>query len=230
MLGVHCSGHACACENCVDDDGDGTIDVGVDPECTSYLDDDEASFGTAIASAARTCRQDCDFDNNAGGGGADCDVPIACVVDIATWNATSGANCPTLPPNPSPSQDCTIDTTCNAGCLPYVPNGCDCFGCCDVVGQDGLTYHVLVGSTCTYAMLQGGSYGSCMQCTPNATCRNDCERCELCIGRTLDELPADCTGTTVPTCGTGVACAGNGAKCADGFVCNFGCCVPPSGG
>src|SRR5689334_20309859 len=43
-----CVPGASQCSNCKDDDGDGKID-GLDPECTSLADDDEATFATGIA-------------------------------------------------------------------------------------------------------------------------------------------------------------------------------------
>jgi hypothetical protein len=79
---------------------------------------------------------------------------------------------------------------------------------------------------------------------PNDSCNNPCGRCELCPGKTIADLPADCTsqtgasdggtgtggGTPKPTpgytcdnneqvCGTGLP------SCNSGTYCQFGCCI-----
>lgn len=234
-LGNHCSGLPCACENCLDDDGDGRFDVGDDPECSSYLDDDEASFATALPGDNKDCRQDCFFDGNSGGGGFDCQVPTACLVDVTAFNAQTGKSCTAVPTNPAVTEDCQMSAACVSACLPYVPNGCDCYGCCDVVGADGATYSILVGSPCDSKQLVGGDYGSCFRCTPDPSCGNPCGRCELCAGKTVADLPPDCVvgadggvpdgGAPTPACESGLACSGS-SPCANGLVCLFGCCVP----
>jgi hypothetical protein len=198
-LGAHCGGRPCACENCLDDDGDLAADVGSDPECTGYLDDDESSFQTGLTGDNKDCRQDCFFDGNSGGGGTDCQIPLACLVDIADYNTREGANCSGTAPNPP--NDCVIGNSCIADCMPFVPSGCDCFGCCDVVGADALTYHVLVGSPCTRASLSGGEYGDCYECTPSTTCHGACA----------------------------TPCTAAPGACGDAAICVSGCCVADSG-
>lgn len=241
-LGKHCGNNtrACACEDCLDNDGDGKIDVGSDIECSSYYDDDEATFATGIAGDNRdpSC-QDCFFN---GKSGTSCQVPTSCITTGTPSNGCGAGN------------SCALTTACADACLVYVPNGCDCFGCCSIA-KDGANFNVLIGSTCDSSQLtvttlaDGGTqtnYGSCTQCTPNPSCVNTCGRCELCLGKTLADLPADCFttpdagvvdpdagldgsvptdgGTTGPTC-DGVLPCGAGNTCAVGFICVFGCCL-----
>jgi hypothetical protein len=82
---------------------------------------------------------------------------------------------------------------CHDVCGPLTPNGCDCFGCCEITPGSG--DYVFVGSnpdpghpSCSRASLTDPA--SCRPCTPVADCLNTCEHCELCFGR--DMLPADC--------------------------------------
>jgi hypothetical protein len=97
-----------------------------------------------------------------------------------------------------PAQTCmaTQPTTCHDFCGPLTPNGCDCFGCCEVTPGSG--DYVFVGSIpeaghepCNRDNLDDPM--SCRPCTPVADCLNDCGHCELCFGRTT--LPADCFPT-----------------------------------
>jgi hypothetical protein len=74
-----------------------------------------------------------------------------------------------------------------------VPNGCDCFGCCELPAGGGRT--VFLGSEprngaprCSPATVSNPD--SCRPCTQVTACLNTCERCEVCIGR--PRPPADC--------------------------------------
>jgi hypothetical protein len=87
----------------------------------------------------------------------------------------------------------TQPTTCHDVCGPLTPNGCDCFGCCEITPGSG--DYIYLGSTpspghdaCSPATLHDPE--SCRPCTPVADCLNDCGHCELCFGR--DTLPPDC--------------------------------------
>ncbi|RLB44558.1 MAG: hypothetical protein DRJ42_31445 [Deltaproteobacteria bacterium] len=76
------------------------------------------------------------------------------------------------------------------------PNGCDCFGCCDIPGGTG--NFVYIGTvdedtregTCTLA--DAANPELCHPCTIAPDCYNPCGRCEICLGRTAADLPADC--------------------------------------
>ncbi|HTV23935.1 MAG TPA: hypothetical protein VMG12_34830, partial [Polyangiaceae bacterium] len=74
-----CGSEPCACNNGIDDDGDGTVD-GFDIECTGGIDNDEGSFATGIPGDNRDPKwQDCFFDGNSGHGDDRCRYPTACL-------------------------------------------------------------------------------------------------------------------------------------------------------
>lgn len=185
-----CGGAGCICSNGIDDDGDGQID-GFDTECTGPLDNDEGSFATGIPGDNQDPKwQDCFFDGNSGGGDDGCRYSTGCL---------TGELAPT-------DKNCQVTAACVKFCKPLVPNGCDCFGCCEVFGPDGGIAHVTIASTCTYADI--GNPTKCPVCTPSTACNNTCERCELCVGKT--SIPADCGQGTggAPSGGAGGASSG----------------------
>jgi hypothetical protein len=64
----YCGAGGCACNNGLDDDGDGLIDA-ADPECVGAMDNDESSFATGMPGDNRDPKwQDCFFDGNSGAG------------------------------------------------------------------------------------------------------------------------------------------------------------------
>lgn len=200
-----CSGHVCLCANCVDDDADGLADA-LDPECAGSRDDDEATYGYGFASSpGKTC-DDCYWDGNSGSGNDACSVSTQCSVSGTPANG-SCATC-------APTADCV------SRCLAATPNGCDCFGCCEVFDASGTAHHVRLVSTCTAANLDDPT--ACPACLPNAACQNPCGRCELCPGRTLADLPADCGGVACDA--PGAPCAADGS-CPKGEYCSLGCCL-----
>jgi hypothetical protein len=178
------------CSDGKDNDGDGLIDSR-DPECTGPLDNDEGSFATGIPGDNVDPKwQDCFFDGNSGGGDDGCRYSTGCL---------TGELAPT-------DKNCQVTAACVKFCKPLVPNGCDCFGCCEVFGPDGGIAHVTIASTCTYADI--GNPTKCPVCTPSTACNNTCERCELCVGKT--SIPADCGQGTggAPSGGAGGASSG----------------------
>ncbi len=200
------------CSNGVDDDGDGEVD-GLDRECTGPADDDGGSFGTGIPGDNRDpdC-QDCFFDGNSGSGDDGCRYATSC---LETGEPTSGSGaCATCDPN---------EACLENGCLDATPNGCDCFGCCEVhVGEEVI--NVLIGGTCSIEQIEDTTV--CPRCMPDDTCRNECGRCELCLGRTPADLPADCTpdgGSSPYQCENGTTCAAD-VDCPSGESCQLGCC------
>ena len=70
---------------------------------------------------------------------------------------------------------------------------------------------------------------ACRPCTPEPSCQNPCEECELCIGK--PDLPDVCSGAGGPVCGDGVRSCDprTGAGCGDIEYCITGCCVPLPG-
>jgi hypothetical protein len=208
--------HVYQCGNCLDDDTDLGIDSG-DTQCLGPCDNNETGFNTEIPGGnAAPCKQDCYFDQDSGDGNDDC-----------KWNHL----CDELEPlelNPCDydltCEDCECDAwlaaqseTCLDLCLPLVPNGCDCFGCCQLGGTGE---HVFIGSPgCSL-----DSIASCTPCTFVPSCYNDCGRCEICLGKT--ELPPDCYPSD--RCPPGIQACGlpGDPPCPEGFYCITGCCQP----
>lgn len=232
---VLCGNAPCACSDGRDNDADGLIDL-ADPECVSAWDNDESSFATGIPGDNRddAC-QDCFFDGNSGSGNDGCRIPSSC---LTMGNASSGqGSC----------NSCTASNQCKNFCQAYTPNGCDCFGCCTVQVGSNISKSVLLSSSCS---IDGNTFTGCTECVPSVSCVNTCGRCELCPGKTLADLPADCgttstpvdggvavggsgdAGTTMtppmptPTCDQGETPCGAGlAACGSGESCSFGCCI-----
>jgi hypothetical protein len=207
-----CAGKLYACGDCIDNDGDGKVDL-ADPECVSPCDDREDTFATGLpGDNMDPCNQDCFFDGNSGAGDDKCNWNLKCDPknpggDICPYDPNY-KNCPDTQP-----QQC-LDTC-------KVPNGCDCFGCC-TVEVDGMTYDIFLGDPdCALSDID-----SCTQCTKNEDCDDACDpdKCEICFGET--EPPPGCEE---PTCETGEACTidkqGN-STCPEGYYCQTGCCWP----
>jgi len=222
------------CSDGLDNDGDGLFDS-ADPECTGPIDNDESSYATGIpGDNVDACKQDCFFDGNSGMGDDGCQWELKCDPhsteakcpysdSYATQHATACSV------SGSQSQQC-LDT-----CRQYVPNGCDCFGCCAVPGAPT---PIRLAATCTAKDF--GDPTKCPPCTQVTQCQNPCERCEICVGKPT--VPADCgapatdAGTSPPDGGVGIAaCNGyvscvpgpaNTSGCPTGFGCVTGCCLP----
>ena len=217
---VLCGDVLCQCNNGVDDDNDGVSD-GFDTECSGPGDNDEGSFGTGIPGDNRdgAC-QDCFFDGNSGSGNDGCRYPTSCLTE---GNASSGqGSCNSC----APSQQCVNY------CQQYTPNGCDCYGCCEVHKADGSIVNIVMSSSCTLENIDNPA--ACQQCVPSTACRNDCGECELCAGKTPAQLPSSCSGSSTTSGGTPVnytceggqtACNTDGT-CPSGFFCTYGCCLP----
>jgi hypothetical protein len=204
---IACEGATYACGDCMDNDGDGKVDL-LDPECISPCDNREDTFATGLpGDNMDPCKQDCFFDGNSGN-------------DACDWNLgcdpmnPGGDKCPY-----GPKKTCSPPTPeCAETC--GVPNGCDCFGCCTIV-VGGVSHDIFIGDmTCSADKIE-----DCQKCTKNDDCDEECnpENCEVCFG---GELPPECED---PTCESGEPCTldkeGN-SNCAEGTYCQTGCCVP----
>ena len=205
-----CGGKIYACGDTIDNDGDGKID-GMDPECTSPCDDDEGTFQTALPGQNVDCWSDCYWDGDSGAGNDKCEWNLKCDPE----NPGAGTNCEYDPnwgmcdleqPNP-----------CIDICSPITPNGCDCFGCCEI---NGLFIYLGNGS-CALDNLD-----ACETCTFHEGCNNPCEPelCELCFGQDPSELPEECGPD--PACPDGFDSCTVDADCQDGWFCQTGCCIP----
>jgi len=194
-----------ACSDGNDNDGDGLIDA-LDPECTGPCDNSEGSFELDIPGVNKDCKQDCYWDYDSGAGQDDCDWNHRCDPKSpgAVYKATCAYDASFTACTTTQSQQC-LDF-----CLPITPNGCDCFGCCEVY-VNGVKYKDTIylgsGTTCTAKTPQ-----NCAPCTQQVGCMNGCGECELCLGKTVKDLPPKCFTPPVPDAGV----PGDGPKPTDG--------------
>jgi hypothetical protein len=194
------------CGDIIDNDEDGLVDL-LDPDCLSPCDDDEYQFATNLPFNG-DCKFDCAFDANTGAGDDHCEWNIQC--DPLDPGATIGCN---YDPN---FGQCELEQLpeCLDFCLPLVPNGCDCFGCCEIDGVFRFVDHVQCGSD---------DPSACPACTPSPSCINSCEAdaCELCFLQTLEELAPGCTE---PSCPAQAQHCTDPHDCPPGEFCQLGCC------
>jgi hypothetical protein len=214
---VLCGSVLCACNNGVDDDGDGNGD-GFDEECTGALDNDEGTFSTGIPGDNSDPKwQDCFFDGNSGAGDDHCRYHVDCL---------SGDKAASDP-------DCAVSAECHDFCAARTPNGCDCFGCCTVQLDDGSSVSVSISESCSLETVTDAA--SCPRCTPSTACGNTCGECELCPGKSIEDLPASCSetpgtggsgGDTPPfSCDAGQTVCSTSGDCPGGNYCSLGCCL-----
>jgi hypothetical protein len=196
----------CACSNDKDDDGDNLAD-GLDGECTGPYDNDEGSFATGEVKEHSPKCLECYFRAKRGAGNDSCRIASSCGIDGTS--SISGGNCP----------GCTAPLSCEDSCLPRTPNGCDCFGCCDVQHR-GQTIAIRLDDSCKLSLLD--DVMACPRCQIRKDCFNGCDPCELCPGKTLADLPDSCAGSL--TCSDGRVCGGP-SDCGQGEYCLHGCCL-----
>jgi hypothetical protein len=235
------------CSDGIDNDKDGLIDS-ADPECTGPNDNDESTYATGIpGDNIDACKQDCFFDGNSGMGDDGCEWQLQC--DPRSKNAKCPFDQSYVDKH---AMTCSVSASqsdkCISNCRKYVPNGCDCFGCCAVPGAPTPIH---LDPTCTAKDF--GDPTKCSPCTQVTQCMNPCDRCEICVGKPT--VPADCApppptgydggtpadggdgGTYTPpptpdgggyhTCTDGIACTpGGDNNCPNGYGCVFGCCTP----
>lgn len=199
----------CACVDGMDNDGDGSADA-ADPECSGPFDNDEGSFATGIpGDNSDPFAQDCFFDGDSGGGNDGCRWDIRCMDTMAPYEG----------------QHCNNNSTVGCdNCLVLTPNGCDCFGCCDVY-VDGTPHRVRIQEGCTTAVITDTAL--CPPCDFVVDCLNPCDVCEECVGRPDPDpscMPAD--GGVVGCADGEVACDPVDNSCPAGFSCVTGCCKP----
>ena len=232
---VSCDGIVFACGDCADNDDDGWIDA-ADPECLGACDDGESLYGASHHFSQGPCVRDCYFDADTNGGIVDdcywsyaCDemsVPPkydptgepSCDYDPGTSIPGTTAGCSEL--SLSQSEQC-LDV-----CGPLVPNGCDCFGCCELPARSG-NFVWLDSEDDTGAWsCDAESVGDptrCRACTPLGSCFNACDDCELCVGST--SLPDGCREQACPEGSAACGVPGQESCDADAY-CVTGCCQP----
>lgn len=229
-----CTPGAAQCANCVDDDGDMKID-GFDPECTGPLDNDEASFKTAIpGDNIDATTQDCFFDGNSGGGNDGCNQHTCCLLQspdkqscnmqapLANHNKYDIPSC-YVPWGQTPVPQKCIDT-----CGKLTPPGCDCFGCCTICNGAtcaDVSINPLVSPNCTSSTISDPTV--CKRCVKSTACGGgSCggSTCVLCPGQDPSTLPSSCGGTSQCPMGYQTCTAGD-QSCPAGTYCSNGCCI-----
>jgi hypothetical protein len=234
-----CGNKIYACGDLVDNDGDGLIDS-QDPECLGPCDNTEDSlYGGIPGQAGPPCQVDCYFDQDSGSGNDDCYWDHTCdpyeVEPDYYPEPEKGSGCGYAGPDqviPPTGQTCTElnaaqSQECYDYCGPLTPNGCDCFGCCELPAGSGA--FIWLGSegadgetVCTLADVANPAL--CHPCTPVTACLNGCDPCEVCIGKT--ELPPHCDDPG-EQCDGWQPCGGpEQAPCPSKTYCITGCCVP----
>jgi hypothetical protein len=205
---ARCKMAACACDDGRDNDLDGLTD-GFDPECTGALDQDEATFATGNRSKTKACR-DCFWDEDPGNGNDACRYPAECLRGETPRGA---GNC----------SSCDVALGCRDTCAERTPNGCDCFGCCDVRTPSGTTVSVVLSESCSLEMID--DVEACPRCAQSTQCQNPCGPCELCPGKTARDLSADCRTNDAPhRCDPLVTVCASSADCSTDQYCQLGCC------
>jgi hypothetical protein len=254
-----CQGHEYACGDCADNDRDGKADMD-DPDCLGPCHNAENTYyGSIPGQAGPACTVDCYFDQDSGSGNDDCHWNHQCDPlsvgpkyppegdPVCAYNPNAntpgtGARCGGTDAGSGMYEE--QSTQCKQICGPLTPNGCDCFGCCELPAGGGK--YVWLGSetdkvgTCTKADV--GNPDKCRPCTPVAGCLNTCQKCELCLGK--DTLPDECNpkptdggssgsggsggtpSTCNQTCTSGAKCGNGCGPCAAGSFCLTGCCAP----
>jgi hypothetical protein len=185
----------------------------VDPECLGPCDDSESELqsGNAV-NVTGSCHADCYFDRNTGSGDDSCSWSYNCdPLSVAPAFDPTGRQMCEHDPGLA-SCDGSELGPCLDSCLPLTPNGCDCFGCCELPAASG--HFIWLGAA------------SERPCTPVPGCQNPCDECELCVGK--PELPASCSGALGPRCPEGVqSCDPETLSgCGSLEYCITGCCVP----
>lgn len=236
-----CHGHVYQCGDGIDNDGDGLIDA-QDPDCLGPCDNTEDSYYGGIPGQNNApCHEDCYFDQDTGSGNDDCYWSQRCdPLSVAPDYPPSGDSACSYDANatiPGTSATCAQlyaqqSAQCLSYCLPLTPNGCDCFGCCELPA--GSHHYVWIGSvnnglgSCDAAHVNDPT--KCLPCTPVPSCFKPCGKCQVCVGKPT--LPSSCssggTGGSSPQCPTGVEpCGQTGqAPCPANEYCITGCCEP----
>ncbi len=230
---VVCQNKVYECANCLDDDGDTHVDS-CDGQCIGPCDNNEDGLHPSIPGGNMApCKLDCYFDGDTGSGNDDCHWDHRC--DPLEPQAEK-PNCAYNPDGPGVNCPDEQSPACLEFCLPLVPNGCDCFGCCELPAESG--EFVFIGSenadkdpTCELSSATDPDL--CHPCTPVEECYNDCGHCELCLGKT--ELPPDCFDPDGGAGGSGEQCPPGQQPCGlpgqdpcpPGWYCITGCCVEP---
>ena len=231
-----CQGKTFQCGDTLDNDGDGLVDA-ADPDCVSVCGWSEKTAGPT-GKVGDSCAQDCFYDPDPGSGNDQCHRAFYCDSHMVAPKFDPRPNKASCGPYDSTKKVAGIDATCSelktkqpSGCASYcgplTPNGCDCFGCCELPsGSNNWRY---LGSTdktevftCTSKDFNDPE--KCRPCDPVPACLNKCDKCEVCLG---GQKPGAGCGKAqqcpagVPTCG-----APGEPFCPKETYCVTGCCMP----
>jgi hypothetical protein len=227
-----CQGKVYDCGDCQDNDGDGLVDA-ADPGCWGPCDDHESGWHPAhpppTVPGMACVGRDCFFDQNTSSSDDECYwalncdplEPLTCTYDPDTDIPNTRMSCE--------EASAMQSATCGAFCGPLVPNGCDCFGCCEVSSGDE-THTVYLGSYVLGELTCGpetiGDPELCHPCTQVPACLNPCEpeHCEICIGQST--LPAGCQEAGCPEGVQPCLPEHESGDCPSGMACITGCCIP----
>ena len=230
-----CQGKVYQCGDCIDNDGDGLVDA-ADPNCWGPCDNNEEGWKGEIPGQQNnsTCnKMDCYFDQDGGSGNDDCYWSHAC--DPLEPMSCTYDDAYKVPGTPGSCDDLfgAQSDLCHEVCGPLVPNGCDCFGCCQIhVGGDVHTVYIGTedaGGNGTCNLENAADPEKCEPCTQVEGCFAPCDPddCQICIGQT--EVPEGCDEAK---CAEGlVSCnpQNGNADCPAGHSCITGCCYAPAG-
>ncbi|MEZ4370052.1 MAG: hypothetical protein R3B07_04475 [Polyangiaceae bacterium] len=155
-----CQNHLYQCGNCLDDDNDGLIDS-EDPDCLGPCDntEDSTTRGSPAATKRRARWIATSIRTRATTTAATGRTrAIRCRTRQTTTRArTARASTTQTRTSRAPARVATNfsnqDAQCEAYCGPLTPNGCDCFGCCELPAGSGkfvyLGSEVNKAPTCT---------------------------------------------------------------------------------
>ena len=239
--GIHCTPAICSgdtpyqCGDCIDNDGDCRVDA-MDLDCWGPCSNNESGWNGDVPGQQNQSEcnvMDCYFDANSGAGNDGCYWSHTCDPLQPTWHDDACTYDVEYSPPGAGDQDCgalgaTQSDVCESICGPLTPNGCDCFGCCELTLGDGSSTTVYLASTddngaYTCSAATAGDPDLCHPCTQVPACLNPCDGCELCLGQ--DELPEECTEQECPNGFQACGLIGQD-PCPELQACITGCCVP----
>ena len=234
-----CQGFVFACGDTLDNDGDGLVDA-ADPDCAGACDNAEDTFGSYFpVSPPPPCVRDCFYDRDFGPGNDACYYSWKCDSNMSPPKLNPRPNIPQCAYDPSTliagtTKSCSElkkeqpDPTCLSYCGPLTPNGCDCFGCCELPSGSGKwRYLGSTGSsdldiTCSFKVMSDPE--KCRPCDPVPACLNKCDKCEVCIGG--QKPGAGCSKAQQCPAGVQTCGAPGEAFCPKETYCVTGCCMP----
>ncbi len=217
---VYCGTVLCQCNDGVDNDNDGKIDL-FDTLCSGAQDNDESSISLGVGDNPNSltgingdnvtvAHQDCFFDGDTGPGNDRCEYDTQCLCP-EPWSDSNNdgkvddclKGTTAIPYSSTP--DCNLEQkeppkpeskSCKLLCGQYIPNGCDGKGCCDFYKANGDKVEIslaLSSKTCDPNVSMAG----CVTCTQDTDVVNTCDTCEICLGKSPSQpnWPAQCQTT-----------------------------------